>query len=435
MEYFLLGTTLTLLLFGKYLFKYWFNPLTLYSGIWFAMLFFYSLKFFNYNNLSTETNAFIFINLISFFVGILIVFKDRNLSQDTEIKTKLFHILSYFENNLIVFKYIVIIFGLIGLLGAIHSWFILLGIYGTIPKVLINLAAIYKLRVSGEIEGIIPYIEIFSYVAIFFAGVYSAFRGKISIFSLIPLIAIILKGITMVGRANILFGFAEFLFVLVFTRYFLSKINMLKNISSSIWLKITAILVIILFLFSITLIKDFRGNLESFRGETVQIRKLKENAFFQPSIYLYVSGHLGVLNKYLNQGEEKVRFGENTFQYVYNFLSKFDFVERPKGYQKAYYVPMWINTGTFLRELHSDFGLTGVYVFNLILGVLAGFFWQKLIFELNILYLLPMVYLSIIIFFSFLMIITRLAIFPLSFLIILSIQYFIVNKNPFSEQE
>lgn len=430
MEYFLLIVTLSLFLFGKFLFKYWINPLSLYSVIWFVMLLFYSMKLFHYKELSLETTSFIAINFFAFVIGNLIVTQNSKVNFKESISDRTNDILQYFEENLSFFKYLIITLGLIGLLGALHSWYVLLGIYGTIPKVLINLAAVYKLRISGEIEGIIPYIEIFSYVSIFFAGIYSAYRGKISVYSLIPLIAIILKGITMVGRANILFGFVEFLFVIIFTRYLLSRISDNRKIASSLWLKLTAVFIVVLFLFSITFIKDFRGNIESFRGETVQIRKLKDNSFFQPSLYLYLSGHLGVLDKYLEKDEENVRFGENTFQYVYNFISKFNFVERPRGYQKAYYVPMWMNTGTFLRELHSDFGLIGVYLFNLFLGILITYFWQKAIFELNIAYLLPLVYLSIIVFFSFLMIITRLAIFPISFLVILAIQYSIINKIP-----
>src|SRR5690606_14905287 len=70
-------------------------------------------------------------------------------------------------------------------------------------------------------------------------------------------------------------------------------------------------------------------------------------------------------------------FGQNTFLPFYRFLSKFDFVEKPSDFQKGYHIPMWTNTGSYLRELHSDFGVAGIFLGSYLLGLLTTFFWFR----------------------------------------------------------
>ena len=79
----------------------------------------------------------------------------------------------------------------------------------------------------------------------------------------------------------------------------------------------------ILFVGSATIIKDFRGTFESYKASSSSLNKLEKGLIISPSIYLYVSSHVGVLSKYFQDPREKAMFGENTFQPIYNFLSKF----------------------------------------------------------------------------------------------------------------
>jgi oligosaccharide repeat unit polymerase len=135
---------------------------------------------------------------------------------------------------------------------------------------------------------------------------------------------------------------------------------------------------------------------------------MKDNFLFSPSIYLYISSDAGVLSKYLEMDKEETRIGENSFRLFYDFLSRFDLVEKPAFFQRGYFIPMWTNTGTFIREIHADFGIIGVITIPFILGIILTRLWFSFIRTGNIYSLLFMVYLYLIIGFSFLVMVTRL---------------------------
>ena len=224
----------------------------------------------------------------------------------------------------------------------------------------------------------------------------------------------------MAGRAGILFGFVEYGFTLLFTIYYLEisqkhfKFNKIKFASS-------VIIVLFLFLTSITLIKNLRAAPESFTGETRALKSLDENIFISPAIYLYTSGHLGVLHSFLEKDIERYRIGENSLQFVYNILYKIGFAEKPNTLQKGYRIPAWINTGTFIRELIADFGFPSTIISLFGLGFFLALNWNNFINRGNFKNLIILVFLMIIVFFSFLMMITRLANWYLTFTFLLII--------------
>ena len=115
---------------------------------------------------------------------------------------------------------------------------------------------------------------------------------------------------------------------------------------------------------------------ESYEGTSNELRQFKDNLIISPSLYLYLSSDVGVLSQYLrSEGTsypemDYTQFGQNTFLPVYNFLSKFGFIDRVSGYQRGYFIPMWTNTGTYIRELHADFGITGILLGPYLIGLL-----------------------------------------------------------------
>ena len=411
--------------FSKRIFKKWVNPLSVYSFIWYCMIIFFSFRLIKYDEISTETWIVIFFVHLSLYLGSFTYYSVKLLGfKGKELKKNNFEIFLADDGKLSFF--LTLVLGAIGLIGAIQAWTVLVQIYGTVINALLHLGALYQMRVQGELTDIWPYTSIFSYSSIFFAAVYSAVKSRLTLVSALPLFALVIKEIAVAGRAGILFGFVEFIFTFLFVLFFITKNYPEKRIKK-IPLITSIAFTIIFFLISVTIVKNLRVGNEEFRGQTRVLKQLERDSFISPSIYLYASGHIGVLNKFLEKENEHYRIGENSFQFVYNILSKFNITERPDTYQKPYFIPTWINTGTFIRELIADFGLPITFLIVFLLGFQSTLSWNYFFDRKNLYYLVQLVFLMIIIFFSFLMMITRLANWFLSPLFILLVIYF-VNK-------
>ena len=397
------------ILLGRLLFKKWFNHLSLYSVIMGGLIFFYELKLLPYPDIIPLAWFMIVGSFLAFIFGIITIFAARNLypenkeSEDAEIST-----LKIFNDGGKALKYSVLVFSLIGLFVALHRWYILIGKFGSIQDVVINAAVVYRLNIQGEIKEFIPFLPSFIYVGVFLSGIYTAYNGKFTFLSVFPILTIILKELTYFGRGEMLFASMEFIFTFLLFRHFLTRNN--KHVFK--FSKINAFVATVLLLTIIMTVSSFirisRGSKENYVGTDRQLKQMKDNFLFSPSIYLYISSDAGVLSKYLELDKEKARFGENSFRLFYDFLSRFDLVEKPNFFQQGYFIPMWTNTGTYIREIHADFGIAGVLVIPFSLGLILTWLWFLFLRTGNIYISLFMVYLYLIIGFSFLVMVTRL---------------------------
>lgn len=414
------------LLLGKYIFKKNINPISIYSVIWSGMLFFFNLKLINYDSLSIYAWVIIIFSYVSFILGCMIFYiGEKNYHPSDNLEAKKTNQLEFvFNKNGSILRFLILVFSGLGLIGALQHWSVLLNKYGSIVEVFLHLGRIRQLTVSGEIEGILPYISAFSYTAVFFAGIYSAWKRRITLISFLPLLAIILKDTAAAGRVGILIGFLQYGLTYFFTSYFLKINSSEKENKFNVKGYLSVIVVVIIFFTSIFMIKGLRGGSEQLHGAGRNINTLSNNLFITPTLYLYFSGHIGVLSKYLEKDDETARFGENSFRFVYNVLSKLGVTDDADMYQRGYYIPVWINTGTFLRELHADFGIGGTLIFLFVLGIIISYIWWKFFNYGNPLVLAFLVYLSLIISLSFLMMITRLTNWPISLLSILMVLFF-----------
>ena len=415
----LIITLLFSLFLSKILFKKWFNHLSVYSIIWFVLLFMYELKLLRYYDLSIDTWFVIALSYIAFHLGIGFYFslkegdKDSKRSNSELSSNPIF----YSQGKLLVI--VTVITGVIGLVGAIQQWNILLHKYGSIQRIILSANDIYKMRVEGEIQGI-AYLPALAFVSLFFSALYSAYKRKISFISVLPFSAIILKDLANVARALMLFGLIEFTVVFVVAIYVfnLEETALIPSHKSYFF---RFILIIAIFVVSASFVRSIKGSVEHYTAASSSLRRLNIFDVITPSIYLYVSADVGVLNKYLEHSNEKTRFGENTFMPLYNILAKFDFVDKPNTYQKGYFIPMWTNTGTYIRELHADFGILGVVLGPFLLGFLATLFWFRFFYTKSLFDLILYTFISIIIFFSFLVMITRLGNWVIAFTLTLLI--------------
>jgi len=382
------------------------------------LLVLYEVKLIRYLALTAEVWVIIAIGFTSFLFGIITLFLGRSLFNEYQkpiLITR--HLESLFVKDGSIIKNTIIILSIVGLLNAIQHWIILINKFGSITSVLIQAGLVYRLRTAGEIEGVIPYLYVTSYIAIILSGIYTAYKNKITLVAILPFIAIIIKEIASFGRAGILIGFLSFTISFLLLRHALSDKN--KNLpiqKNKKNLIIALIIMFILFVGSATIIKDFRGTFESYKASSSSLNKLEKGLIISPSIYLYISSHVGVLSKYFQDPREKAMFGENTFQPVYNFLSKFGIVEHPNFFQRGYWIPMWTNTGTYLREIHADFGNIGLLLVPYMLGFLITFYWFKFYSNGKMIDLIILTHLFLIVALSFLVMITRTSVWFISFM-------------------
>ena len=349
------------------------NHLTLYCIILGGLIFFYELKLLPYPNVIPLAWFFIISSFLSFFLGILTVKSARNLYNKDQLFSKKSNVsLLIFSDNGKALKYSILFFSLIGLFVAVQRWMVLINMFGSIPSVLLNAGLVYRLN-HGEIEEFIPILPNFVYVAVFLSGIYTAYKGKFTFLVFLPFIGIVLKELTYFGRGEILFSLLEFSFSFFLFRHLLNDDSSQRfKFSKKNAIVASAILLIFLTV-TASFIRVSRGSFENYVGASKELKQLNESFIISPSIYLYVSSDVGVFSKYLEREEEDRKFGENTFGLFHVFLSKLKIIEKPEFFPKGYYIPMWTNSGTYLRELHVDFGFADVFwaLFNRVINYLA----------------------------------------------------------------
>ncbi len=407
---------------NHFLFKKLINHLTLYAFSWAFYIILYDLRLMNYPDIRPVTWFVILITFFLFVLGIATVFLARkvfNKNNDVFAEKKEVNLV-FFKDGGQILKLTIYIFGLIGLYAAYHHWMELIAKFGSITKVLLNANVIYGMRVSGEFGGSLPYLYTVAYVGVFFAAVYTAHKEKLTFAAIIPMFAVILKDTASVGRTGILFAFLLFFLTFFFTRYSMLTIKIEKKRNYK-GLIIGALLIIIIAVSAVTLIKTFRGQIETYTATSRSLSKFKNSLFISPSMYLYFSSNPVALNRYLISEDENLMIGENTFLTFYNFISKFDVIRHPNFYPKGYYVPMWTNQATYLREIHADFGYFGMFIVPYLLGLICTFWWFRYFETHELKYLILYSFMNVIVSFSIMQMISRMAGFWIALIILLLI--------------
>lgn len=395
------------IIIGKLLFKRLFNHITIYAIIWFGLIFFYELKLFAYYELSNETLTYIFIAYLSLILGTVLYFAAKNAFGDSlEISNGISSDSDkyLYINNYRNLKILILSTSLISLIGALLNWQMLFNEFGNVEDIVFSANQIYSQRVAGELD-YVPYITVFSYVGLFFSAVYCVKINKLSVYSIFPFISIIIQDLAMFGRLGMLFSFLLFLTIILLMTYKEYILN--KNIKNPFKLIKSLVFIFIFFFLFAVLIKSARKPFEEFSSSSTTLRSYESGILFSPSVYMYMSGHIGVFNVFLKEQQNDKMFGENTFLPVYRILYKLNITREPIFYSEGYYIPMWMNTGTYLKDLLEDYGILGILAFPLLLGFFITLLWFKYYNTGSMIALILLSYLYLIIFLSFLNLITR----------------------------
>jgi len=399
------------MILGKFLFKNWFNHLTLYCVIFGGSLFLFELKLLPYIDLTSYAWLLMISAFLSFLIGILTIVSARNLYNTNPISIEKSNIsLKIFADNGTTLKFTILIFGIISMYSAIELWMIFINQFGSIPAVLLNGEVIYRMNVSGKIKGNTPYLHLLGFVAIFLSGIYTAYKKKFTLLTFLPLLSIILREIAGAGRAGMLFALMQFILSFFLFKHLLNLDIKQRFKFSKVSALVGAVILLILFIGGSSLVKATRVSdsaSTTYSAASKELRQTRGNLIISPSLYLYLSSDVGVLSKYLSSKGESTGFGQNTFMTLYNFLGKLNIVQKPHEFQKGYFIPMWTNTGTYLRELHADFGPAGVFLGPYLLGLLITWLWFKFYEKKSLFSFVFLVHLNIIVGFSFFVMATR----------------------------
>jgi len=374
MSLILIPTIAFMLIFiSKKLFDTYFNHLAIYTIGWAVICFFYELKLIRFINITTEAWGVIFSGTFSYFLGVITYYKFKNEPKSFKLITKR---LSFNQKEIKIIYYIILITGIINLIISLLNWKYLINKFGSITNVFLQANQIYKMRIEGEIPEAVPYLFAIGYSGVFFSGIYFSYTNKFNIAILLVFISIILKEISVFGREAILTAVLIFSFSYFFTNMAING-KVIFNFKENKKKIITIILILLIAITGANLVRSTRGAFEHFKGTNRAFANSTLSFIITPSMYFYFSSHIGVLSKYLQSPTPNTSFAANTLLPVYNILSKFEFVEKKSTYQKGYFIPQWSNTGTYLREVHEDFGDIGIFIVPYLLGIFLTYLWYK----------------------------------------------------------
>lgn len=404
---------------SKHIFGKWFNHLAIYTFVWYMVITLYELKLMSYVEVKPTAWIVMGAAFISFFLGTITVFLARRAgNKETKNFTSSDEPMVIFSDGGKVIRYALIVCSVIGLFAVAFQWMALIKKFGSVAAVIIQANIIYTLRVEGKMTDALPYVYIIAYIGVFFSGIYTAYKNKLTLLALLPIIAIILKEISNASRAGMMMAF--FMFIASFFLYRHLYPTKIKGKSSKVRLIIATLSIMGLVLAGAGIVRSTRGSIENFSASSRQLKKLKGGFLITPSLYLYFSSHIGVLSEYLDRDYDySSMFGETTFQPIYNFVSKTGIVRHPDFYEKGYFIPMWTNTATYLRYIHSDFGPAGLYIFPYLLGLFTSFYWYRLFDKKKATDLIMLSFLYVIIMFSYVTIISRSASWFLSLFVLM----------------
>ena len=393
------------LLIGRLLFERWFNHFSLYSLIWGAGLALFEWRLIDYTPIAAEVWMLIGYAWAAFGVGAaILILAKAAIGERPSVE-----VVAYSTRTTLVEKRLltafILLLSLIAIVTVIQHWMVLINRFGSILGVLINGSRIYHLTVAGKITGKLPYFDSLALTGICLAGVYCARYGKITILALPPFAATILSDIGQGGRAKILIGG-----ILFFTAYLLTRLSPAPSRAMHKAKKLIAFIVVFASLLSaMEFIRSYRGAFESFYGASKELSRFEGKIFFTPSIYIYLSSHPGVLSAYWKAGGEPTPFpGSYTFAPLFRVLAKFGLTENVPFFQKFYNIPFATNTATYLRELHSDFGITGILVAPFLLGLVTTHLWLKVRQRYSLVTISLLTHVYVIIAFTYLFQVTRL---------------------------
>ncbi len=359
---------------GRILFGRWFNHVSLYSLIWGTGLMLFELGWIKYYPMTADAWLMIGYAWVAFSFGSAIVILARRSVADSSNPRPS---MAAYQTAILERRYLKIVVAIlccVAFLGVLQHWMVLLDRFGSIVGILLNGGTIYSLRTSGQLTGMVPYVDSLALTGACLAGIYCARAGGIKPLGILPLLIIMLDEVAIAARAKLLVAGLLFL-----SAYFLAKVAPASSFRSRHLSRIRRLLPMIVVLAVLVLGAEFvRGIREtSFRYYGLT-SKFEKYPFVSPSLYLYFTCHPGAFNAYLKAEKEDPFPGTYTFAPLFRVFARLGIADAAPLYQEFYNTPIPANTGTYLRDIHAEFGIVGVLVMPYVLGLICTMLWIRI---------------------------------------------------------
>ena len=319
----------------------WINHITIYGVVWGTQIILFEMKFIAYPNLSSETIIFIFGTWIVFVVSSL-TFRRFYSDQKSAVQE-----LPIGGNNVLLV--ILLGFTLIGAAGTYQHWMVLIRLFGSIKSVILSGNIIYSAeRSETGIPGMWPYVDSIGLSADFLGGYFAGFRRCPIFLGIIPVVVELANAVSGFGRSRFIIGV-----VLWTSAFFLPQMRRRVTDKNALIKRLALFSTIVLiFIFGMETVRAFRATNEFFTGETSSLSRIKGIGFITPSVYMYLSSDVAVLNKFLDyQFSGKVEhtpIGGYTFGPFFRFFSKFGLVASYAGLRKILFCSRYHEYGIVL---------------------------------------------------------------------------------------
>jgi oligosaccharide repeat unit polymerase len=333
----------------------WVNHLSLYSFVWTVSLCAYQLRLIAYNYISGEAWVLIFAAWIALYLGA--AWAGMLGAPDGSSQRRL---VPLSERNL---RKAIVFLSCAGLVSsAALAWNIVHSLDTWLLLALVDQGnKIYTMRFEGELSGLM-YVGFLPYAASALAGAYASRMGRITFVSALPLLAMTVDGILSMQRGGILIAIILFVAGAWFTP---SRIPF-RVVR---WQMVAALGLLLAGFLYVTMT---RGVPAEFENQGATLNRVSDVVPSFPSLYMYISAPSAGLSAYLQHPESDGHsfWGRYTFAPAYRFFAKLGLDTYVPYYTEFYSTPVPINSCTYLREIHSDFGSLGVLGVPFCLGAL-----------------------------------------------------------------
>jgi len=280
-----------------------------------------------------------------------------------------------FNLNLVIYFFLIII-----TVTTILSWKCLIRKFGSLGFILLNSSEI-RANTIGKDDGTIPVIltyinsivySIFIMCLVLFKKNY---QKKYILLTVYSFILIFINDLLYFGRVGLIFSM--FCFLGYFFYY-------------NIKFKIKYIILIIILVIIISLPRLIRGNFDNFTATVSDITphyKIDIPPYynFAVSYYIYYFSPIYAFSETLINNDLKPTYGSKTFTPVYNFINRFIIKnDRISLIDEYAYIPFRYNIYSIVKDLYTDFGYLGIFLFALIMGIFIGFSFKNRFHTLNI---------------------------------------------------
>lgn len=335
---------------GRMWFKRWFNPLSLYSFAWGFCLALYELRLIQYERVSAMAWLFILVAWGSLYLGALIAkLASPSESQPASGRT-----------NLQRMKWAILALTAIGAVGVLSEMLVLYREFGNVfEAVFYNASDVYLARTDNALA-YLPYVGSAFYPAVSLAGCYAAETGSFGLVCMAPFFFMALHNLFGMGRAGLGIGAMLFLVCYLYTP------RKPVSVKKKILIGATATAILVGGFFAVSLTRSLQVD---FPGRTDAIDSISEYVPIFPSLYSNFSAPPVALSLYLAAPEKQHPWGAYTLAPVLRFVSRLGLPVYVQPYEENYYTPVPMNTSTYVKNIYSDFGMAGIVLLPLILGI------------------------------------------------------------------